>query len=63
MALTSVNALNEHLHRFASAIELPARGDDIDRYRSELMAEFELFQRVLQRAADEGQQFRFLIVP
>jgi hypothetical protein len=62
-ALVAVRALKDHIARSPSAVEVPAAPDDEGRYRGELMAEFELFQQMLERAVAEGQRFRFLIVP
>jgi hypothetical protein len=60
--LITLQVFRNEIAKTPSAIQLPARDDDIARYRGEVLGEFEYVQQILARAAAEGQRFRFLLL-
>jgi hypothetical protein len=62
--LGTIQALRSYLDEHAEAIELSANSvEDLERYRRELLAEFQLCEQLLIEAVASGQQFRLVIVP
>ncbi len=62
--LMTIRALLQHLAKHADAVALPTDSvEDFNRYRKEMLEEFQLCERHLKEAESCGKQFRLLIVP
>jgi len=62
--LRTIQAVRTDLNQHANAVPLPTHSpEDFERYRRELLEEFQLCERFLVEAVASGQQFRLVIVP
>ena len=61
--LKSLAAFRQHLEQRADALEFPTPPSDVPRYRSELLDELRLGERLAADAVSSGRKFRLLLVP
>lgn len=62
-ALSTLRALREYVEGHHDALNFGTDQSDVPRYRSELLDEFRLGERLAAEAVASGRQFRLLLVP